>query len=128
MPAAAEATATEREREPAQPTQPRIVVRPFTGAQAGKIRGAAVRGLRSEPIELFPNKQFVAEARSLGAKLDGDGGHIAPASALAVSGLLPATESLFLAIGARLALSVAEILAAAITYLPFDRPNAREKP
>ena len=48
--------------------------------------------------------------------------------ALAVSGLLPATEALFLAIGARLAVSIAEILAAAITHLPFDRSNARERP
>jgi hypothetical protein len=88
MPGAAAVTTAEPEQEPAPPTQPRIVVRPFTGAQAGKIRGAAVRGLRSEPVELFANKQFVAKARSLGAKLDGDGGHIAPASALAVSGLI----------------------------------------
>jgi uncharacterized membrane protein YbhN (UPF0104 family) len=47
---------------------------------------------------------------------------------LAMSGLLPATEALFLAIGVRLAVSIAEILAAAITHLPFDRPNAREEP
>jgi uncharacterized membrane protein YbhN (UPF0104 family) len=48
--------------------------------------------------------------------------------ALAMSGLLPATEALFLAIGVRLAVSIAEILAAAITHLPFDRSNAREEP
>jgi len=74
--------------EPLAPTQPRLVVRPFTGTQAAKIRGAAVRGLRSEPIELFPNRQFVDKARSLGIDLESDGGHVAPASALAVSGLI----------------------------------------
>jgi hypothetical protein len=88
MPGAVAVVAPKTEPEPAPPTQTRIVVRPFTGAQAGKIRGAAVRGLRSEPIELFPNKQFTNKARSLGASLDADGGHIAPASALAVSGLI----------------------------------------
>ena len=88
MPGAAAVAAAEPDQEPAPPTQPRIVVRPFTGAQAAKIRGAAVRGLRSEPVELFPNKQFVGKARSLGVNLDADGGHIAPASALAVSGLI----------------------------------------
>jgi hypothetical protein len=44
---------------------------------------------------------------------------------LAMSGLLPATEALFLAIGVRLAVSIAEIMAAAIMHLPFGRPNAR---
>ena len=70
------------------PTQPRLVIRPFTGAQGPKIRGAALRGLREEPVEFFPNKRFVDKARSLGANLEADGGHIAPASALAVSGLI----------------------------------------
>ncbi len=74
--------------EPAAPTQPRVVIRPFTGSQSGKIRGAAVRGLRSEPLELFPNKKFAAKAESLGADLGADGGHVPPASALAVSGLI----------------------------------------
>jgi len=73
---------------PPAPTQPRLVIRPFTGAQAAKIRGAAVRGLRQEPVDLFPNKQFVDEARSLGVNLRADGGHVAPASVLAVSGLI----------------------------------------
>ena len=72
----------------APPTQTRIVIRPFTGAQAAKIRGAAVRGLRSEPVELFPNKQFAGKAQSLGVNLEADGGHIVPADALAVSGLI----------------------------------------
>jgi hypothetical protein len=85
--AAAAAPRAEPEAPPA-PTQPRLVVRPFTGAQAGKIRGAAVRGLRSEPVELFPNKQFAAKAKSMGVNLKSDGGHVAPASALAVSGLI----------------------------------------
>jgi len=83
------AAAPKAEPEPPPvPTQPRLVVRPFTGAQAAKIRGAAVRGLRSDPVELFPNKQFVGKAQSLGVDLKADGGHIAPASALAVSGLI----------------------------------------
>ncbi|MGB5504463.1 MAG: hypothetical protein WBM75_18865 [Polyangiales bacterium] len=85
--AAAAAPRAEREAPPA-PTQPRLVVRPFTGAQAAKIRGAAVRGLRSEPVEMFPNKQFAAKAKSMGVNLKSDGGHVAPASALAVSGLI----------------------------------------
>jgi hypothetical protein len=83
------AAAPKAEPEPPPvPTQPRLVVRPFTGTQAAKIRGAAVRGLRSEPVELFPNKQFVGKAQSLGVDLNADGGHIAPASALAVSALI----------------------------------------
>jgi len=88
MPGAAAAAPVAAAPEPAPPTQPRLVVRPFTGAQAAKIRGAAVRGLRSEPVELFPNKQFVGKAQSLGVDLGSDGGHIAPAGALAVSGLI----------------------------------------
>jgi hypothetical protein len=89
MPVAAASVAEPSEpEEPPAPTQPRLVVRPFAGAQAAKIRGAAVRGLRSEPIELFPNKQFVEKARTLGIDLKSDGGHVAPASALAVSGLI----------------------------------------
>jgi len=73
---------------PPAPTQPRLVIRPFTGAQAPRVRGAAVRGLRQESVELFPNKRFVDEAKNLGVNLRADGGHIAPASALAVSGLI----------------------------------------
>jgi hypothetical protein len=84
----ATAAAPKPELEPPAPAQPRLVVRPFTGAQAGKIRGAAVRGLRSEPVEMFPNKQFEAKARSMGVNLKSEGGHVAPASALAVSGLI----------------------------------------
>jgi ribosomal protein L12E/L44/L45/RPP1/RPP2 len=86
--AGAAAAAAETKAERPAPTQPRLVIRPFTGAQAAKIRGAAVRGLRSEPVELFPNKQFVAEARNQGVDLKSDGGHVAPASTLAVSGLI----------------------------------------
>jgi hypothetical protein len=89
MPGAAAAVATKAEREPPPaPTQPRLVIRPFTGVQAGKIRGATVRGLRPEPVELFPNRRFVEEAKSLGVDLEEAGGHVAPASALAVSGLV----------------------------------------
>jgi hypothetical protein len=88
MPGAAAAAPVAATSEPAPPTQPRLVVRPFTGTQGAKIRGAAVRGLRSEPVELFPNEQFVDKAQGLGVDLASDGGHIAPASALAVSGLM----------------------------------------
>ena len=88
MPLAGAAAAPTAKRETPAPTQPRLVVRPFTGAQAAKIRGASVRGLRPEPVEMFPNKQFEAKARSLGANLKSEGGHVAPASALAVSGLI----------------------------------------
>jgi len=87
MPGAAAAPNAEPESLPA-PTQPRLVIRPFTGAQAAKIRGAAVRGLHTEPVELFPNQRFEDKAKSLGVSLRADGGHVAPASALAVSGLI----------------------------------------
>ena len=76
------------EDEPEEPDQPRLVVRPFKGTQAAKVRVAAVRGLLEEKVELYPNKQFVGKARSLGASLQSDGGHVAPATALAVSGLI----------------------------------------
>ncbi len=82
------AEASKAKPETPAPTKPRLVIRPFTGAQAAKIRGAAVRGLRSGSVELFPNKKFTAEAKSLGADLKSEGGHVAPASALAVSGLI----------------------------------------
>lgn len=86
---AAEGTgAPKKEPRPPAPTQPRIVVRRFSGTQAGKIRSAAVRGLRSEPVELFPRKQFIEKAKSLDADLQSAGAHVAPASALAVSGLI----------------------------------------
>lgn len=75
------------ETAPPAPTEPRLVVRPFKGAQAAKIRGGAVRGLLDQEVELYPNKQFVAKAKSLGADLRSEGGHVAPAEALAVSGL-----------------------------------------
>jgi len=84
----AAAAAARAEPETPAPTQPRLVIRPFTGAQAGKIRGAAVRGLRAEPVEMLPNKQFAAKAKSMGVNLKSEGGHVAPASALAVSGLI----------------------------------------
>jgi len=86
--AAAAAATPKAEPEMPTPIQPRLVIRPFTGAQAGKIRGAAVRGLRSEPVEMLPNKQFAAKAKSMGVNLKSEGGHVAPASALAVSGLI----------------------------------------
>lgn len=69
------------------PTEPRLVVRPFKGAQAGKIRGATVRSLRKEPVELYPNGKFVAESKALGADLRTAGGHVPAATKLAVSGL-----------------------------------------
>ncbi len=86
--AGAAAEASKAKPETPAPTQPRLVIRPFTGTQAGKIRGAAVRGLRSGSVELFPNQKFAAEAKSLGADLKSEGGHVAPASALDVSGLI----------------------------------------
>ena len=86
--AGAAASATNAEPETPAPTQPRLVIRRFSGAQAGKIRGATVRGLRSESVEMFPNKQFEAKAKNMGVNLKAEGGHVAPASALAVSGLI----------------------------------------
>ena len=89
MPVAAAAAApAAAPAAPPAPKQPRIVVRGFEGSQAGKVRGAAVRGLQKEPIELYPNSKFVDEAGRLGADLRRDGGHVAPATSLAVSGLL----------------------------------------
>ena len=82
------AEASKAKPETPAPTKPRLVIRPFTGAQAAKIRGAAVRGIRSGSVELFPNQKFTAKAKSLGADLKSEGGHVAPASALAVSGLI----------------------------------------
>lgn len=37
---------------------------------------------------MLPNKQFAAKAKSMGVNLKSEGGHVAPASALAVSGLI----------------------------------------
>ena len=74
--------------EPEAPAQPRLVIRPFTGSQAAKIRGAAVRGLRSQPVELFPNQSFVDTARSLDADLRSHGGYVEPAAALGVRGFI----------------------------------------
>ena len=88
MPQPGAVAAESGEPEPGAPTKPRIVIRPFSGVQSAKIRGAAVRGLRKEPVELFPNDEFVAKARRMGVDLDAEGGHVAPASALAVSGLI----------------------------------------
>jgi len=82
------AAAPKAEPPPPAPTKPRLVIRPFTGAQAGKIRAGAVRGLKSESVELFPNKKFVAKAKSMGADLRSEGGHVEPATALMVSGLI----------------------------------------
>ncbi len=75
------------ETGPPEPTKPRLVVRPFKGAQAAKVRGAVVRGLLKEEVELYPNAKFAEEAKRLGVSLQSDGGHVAPASSLAVSGL-----------------------------------------
>lgn len=79
---------TKPEPEPSAPTQPRLVVRPFKGAQGSKARIAVIRGLRSQPVEFYPNRRFVDEAQSLGANLQQPGGHVPPSTALAVSGLL----------------------------------------
>lgn len=76
------------------PTLPRLVVRPFTGIQSTKIRNAAVRGLRDERVELFPNDQFVQKANSLGADLRSDAGHVTAAKALGVSALVDGDVSL----------------------------------
>ena len=81
------AAAETKPEPPPAPTQPRLVIRPFTGAQAAKFGAPWCGGLRPEPVELFPNKQFVEKAKSLGVDLEADGAHVAPASALALSGL-----------------------------------------
>ncbi len=89
MPVAGEAEPqAASEPVPPPPSKPRLVVRPFKGAQAPKIRGGAVRGLLDADVELFPNKKFVAKAKSLGADLKTEGGHVAPAKELFVTGLI----------------------------------------
>jgi len=87
MPTATVGAAAATDPEPPPPTEPRVVVRPFKGTQAAKVRGGAVRGLSKEPIELYPSSKFANKAKSLGANLQSDGGHVPPAVALAVSGL-----------------------------------------
>jgi hypothetical protein len=76
------------------PTVPRLVVRPFTGVPSAKIRSAAVRGLRDEKVELFPDDQFARTANSLGADLRSDAGHVTAAKALGVSALVDGDVSL----------------------------------
>jgi hypothetical protein len=76
------------------PTLPRLVVRPFTGVQSTKIRNAAVRGLRDEKVELFPNEQFVQRSGGLGADLRSDAGQATAAKALGVSALVDGDVSL----------------------------------
>ncbi len=71
-----------------KPEVPRLVIRSFKGAQASKIRAAAVRGLWRKPVDLVPNNQFVQKAQSLNADLKSDRGHILPAKAIGVNGLL----------------------------------------
>ncbi len=87
-PGATRAAAAAAEPEPTAPIQPRLVVRPFKGTQASKVRSAAVRGLRPEKIELYSSKAFGEKAKSVGADLQADGGHVEPATALGVSGLI----------------------------------------
>ncbi|MEM9727854.1 MAG: hypothetical protein AAF997_04665 [Myxococcota bacterium] len=65
-----------------------IVVRPFKGQQASRIRSATTRGFKGKPVELVPNKQFAAKANSLNADLTKPRGHVAPARALGVDALL----------------------------------------
>lgn len=90
MPSTAVVAKPEPQAAPPPPEAPRLVVRPFKGPQAPKIRGGAVRGLldEDEKVELYPNKKFVEKAKSLDADLETDRGHVAPAEALAVSGLI----------------------------------------
>ena len=75
------------EPEPKEPAVPKLVVRPFKGTQASKIRGAAVKGLGGKPVELVPNRQFAQKAQSLNANLSSDQGHVLPARAMGVDAL-----------------------------------------
>ncbi|MGB5809482.1 MAG: hypothetical protein WBG86_03065 [Polyangiales bacterium] len=70
------------------PTVPQLVVRPFEGPQASKVRGAAVRGLKGKPVGLVPNKKFAQKASALNANLAADEGHVPPSRALGVNALL----------------------------------------
>ena len=71
----------------AAPDQPKLVIRPYKGKGAGRVRTATVRALRDKPVTLVPNKQFAAEAKRLNARLGTDDGHVLPARALGVSGV-----------------------------------------
>lgn len=75
------------EPEPPKSGEPMLVVRPFKGQQASRIRSATVRGFKGKPVELVPNKQFAAKANSMGSDLSKQRGHIQPARALGVDAL-----------------------------------------
>ncbi|MEM7135358.1 MAG: hypothetical protein AAF500_02205 [Myxococcota bacterium] len=73
--------------EPPVPDKPMLVVRPFKGPQASKVRTSAVRGLKGKPVGLVPNKKFAQKANSLNADLSTDDGHVPPSRALGVNAL-----------------------------------------
>ena len=84
----ADAAVVMPEPEPEKSEVPRLVVRRFKGAQAGKIRGAAVKGLQGKPISLVSNKRFVQKAQSLNSDLKSERGHVPAARAMGINGLL----------------------------------------
>lgn len=74
----------------AAPDQPKLVIRPYKGRSAGRVRTATVRALRDRPVALVPNRQFAEEAKRLNARLGTDDGHVLPARSLGVSGVFEA--------------------------------------
>ncbi len=87
-PAPAAASFVEPDPPPPVLDVPRIVVRPFNGPQASKVRVAVIRSFRDEPVKLVPNKVFVDKARSLGVDPRAEGGHVPPSEALGISALV----------------------------------------
>lgn len=82
------AAAVEVSPEPSEPLPATLVVRPFTGRNASRVRTSVVRALQAENVKLTPTKEFSDKAKSMGADLSSDGGHVAPAAELGVVGLV----------------------------------------
>ena len=68
--------------------KPRLVVRTFKGKSASRVRLGAVRALQKKRVKLVPNGTFTQKAKAMGAKLSKDDGHVEPARALRVNGLV----------------------------------------
>ncbi len=67
---------------------PRLVIRPFEGRNASKIRIGAVRAFSGKPVKLVPSQSFVDKAEQLGVNLRKSSGQIKTARALNVDALV----------------------------------------
>ncbi len=81
-------TAVEVRAEPSEPLPATLVVRPFTGKNASRVRTSVVRALQADGVKLTPTKEFSDKAKSMGADLSSDEGHVAPATELGVVGIV----------------------------------------